>query len=292
MSRIAHVLCEGIYFGEGPRWREGRLWFSDFFAKAVKSASPAGDIRIECELDDAPSGLGWMPDGSMLIVSMTSRRVLRRSSVGKVSVHADLGAIATFHCNDMVVDSTGRAYVGNFGFDLHKELATRGDAAVLADHGTARLACISADGVVDVAAEDLHFPNGSVITPDGKTLIVAETLAARLTAFDIGPDGALSSRRVWASIAPRIADGIALDSEGAIWVANPLAPECTRIAAGGAVLETIATSQNCYACMLGGDDGRTLFMMTAPTSLPEVAVAAPKGRIETATVDAPHAGLP
>jgi sugar lactone lactonase YvrE len=292
MSRSARVLCEGIYFGECPRWRDGRLWFSDFFAKAVKSVSPMGDVRVEFEIDDAPSGLGWMPDGSMLIVAMTSRRVLRRSPEGKISLHADLAGIATFHCNDMVVDSTGRAYVGNFGFDLHKELAARGDPAVFADHVTARLARISPEGVVDIAAEDLHFPNGSAITPDGKTLIVAETLAARLTAFDIGPDGALSGQRVWASIAPRLADGIALDSDGAIWVANPIAAECTRFAAGGAVLETIATSQNCFACMLGGDDGRTLFLMTAPTSLPEVAAAAAKGRIETITVDAPRAGLP
>ena len=247
---------------------------------------------MEFEVDDAPSGLGWMPDGSMLIVSMTRRRVLRRSPDGRMSVHADLSGIATFHCNDMVVDSSGRAYVGNFGFDLHHELAARGDQSVLADHATAKLARISPEGVATVAAEELHFPNGSVITPDGKTLIVGETLSASLTAFDIGPDGALSGRRVWASTFPRVPDGIALDASGAIWIANPLAPECARIAAGGEVLETVATSQNCCACMLGGEDGKTLFMMTAPTSMPDEAAAAPKGRIEIATVGAAHAGLP
>jgi sugar lactone lactonase YvrE len=292
MSQNARVLCEGIYFGEGPRWREGRLWFSDFFAKAVKSASPKGDVRVEFEVDDAPSGLGWMPDGSMLIVSMRRRRVLRRSPDGAMSVHADLANIATFHCNDMVVDSSGRAYVGNFGFDLHHDLATRGDQSVLADHAVAKLARISPQGVAVVAAEDLHFPNGSVITPDGKTLIVGETLAASLTAFDIGPDGALSGRRVFASTFPRVPDGIALDASGAVWIANALAPECARIAPGGEVLETVATSQNCFACMLGGGDGKTLFIMTAPTSMPDRASAAPKGRIEIATVDAAHAGLP
>jgi sugar lactone lactonase YvrE len=177
MSRTARVLCDGLYFGEEPRWQEGRVWFRDFFAKAVKSASLGGDVRVECEIDDAPSGLGWMPDSSMLIVSMTSRRVLRRSPAGDVSVHADLGGIAAFHCNDMVVDSAGRAYVGNFGFDFYRELATRGNASVLADHPTAKLARISPKGVVDVAADDLHFPNGTVITPDGKTLILGETLA-------------------------------------------------------------------------------------------------------------------
>jgi sugar lactone lactonase YvrE len=292
MSRSARVLCEGIYFGEAPRWRDGRLWFSDFFANAVKSVSLAGDVRLEFKIDDIPSGLGWMPDGSMLIVAMASRRVLRRSPDGAVSVHADLSGIANFLSNDMVVDATGRAYVGDFGFDLHKELTTRGDASVLADHPTAKLARISPEGVVDVAAEPMHFPNGTVITRDGKTLIIAELLAAGLTAFDIGADGGLSGRRAWASTLPRVPDGIALDSAGAIWIANPLAAECARIAEGGAVLDTIATSQNCFACMLGGDDGKTLFMMTAPTSIPEIAAAAPKGRIETATVEAGHAGLP
>ena len=168
MSGSARVLCEGIYFGEGPRWRDSRLWFSDFYAKAVKSASLAGDVRTEFVIDDLPSGLGWMPDGSMLIVSMTSRRVLRRSPDGAVRVHAELADIATFHCNDMVVDAAGRAYVGNFGFDLHRELAARGDQSVLADHPTATLARVSPEGVAAVAAADLHFPNGTVITPDGK----------------------------------------------------------------------------------------------------------------------------
>jgi sugar lactone lactonase YvrE len=225
MSQTARVLCGGLYFGEGPRWRDGRLWFSDFFARAVKSVSLKGDVRVEFEIDDAPSGLGWMPDGSMLIVAMTSRRVLKRSPAGEVSVHADLSSVANFHCNDMVADSTGRAYVGEFGFDLHKELTTRGDASVLADHPTARLARISPDGSVDIEAKDMHFPNGTVITPDGKTLIIAELLAASLTAFDIGKDVALSGRRAWASTMPRVPDGIALDSAGAIWIANPLAAE-------------------------------------------------------------------
>jgi len=292
MSRAARVLCEGIYFGEGPRWRDGRLWFSDFFAHAVKSVSSAGDLRTEFTIDDQPSGLGWTPDGTMLVVSMANRRVLRRSPSGEIGVHADLSGIATFHCNDMAVDSSGRAYVGNFGFDLHHELAARGDQSVLADHKTAKLACISPQGAVGIASDELHFPNGTVITPDGKTLIVAETLATCLTAFDIGPDGALSGRRIWASTLPRVPDGIALDADGAVWIANALGPECVRIAEGGEALDVVATSQNCYACMLGGDDGKTLFMLTAPTSMPKEASAAPKGRIEVATVNAMHAGLP
>jgi sugar lactone lactonase YvrE len=292
MARATRVLAEGIYFGEGPRWRDGRLWFSDFYARAVKSVSLAGDLRTEFDLDDQPSGLGWMPDGSMLIVSMTKRRVLRRSPDGRLTTHADLGGIAGFHCNDMVVDAEGRAFVGNFGFDLDAELSARGVPSVLADHPVATLACVAPDGTVKVAAEDMHFPNGAVITPDGKTLIIGETLGAVLTAFDIGPGGALSNRRVWASTTPRVPDGICLDAAGRIWIANPTAPECALIAEGGEVLEVIDTGQPCYACMLGCEDGRTLFMLTARGSDARQAAAEPTGKLLIATVDAPRAGWP
>ncbi len=291
MGRETRILAEGVYFGEGPRWRAGRLWFSDFYAHAVKSVSMAGDVRAEVELDDQPSGLGWMPDGSLLIVSMTRRQLLRRFPDGRISLHADLGGVADFHCNDMVVDAAGRAYVGNFGFDLEAAMAERGLEAVLADAPTARLALVLPDGQVRVAASDMHFPNGSVITPDGRTLIVAETFAARLTAFDIGPDGALSNRRVWAPTGGRPPDGIALDAAGAIWVANPMGAECVRIAEGGEVLETIDTGQACYACMLGGDDGRTLFMLTA-AALGGDTAPGPTGKVLVATVEAGRAGLP
>jgi sugar lactone lactonase YvrE len=286
------VLAEGLYFGEGPRWHEGRLWFSDFYAHAVKSVSLGGDVRIEFEIDDRPSGLGWMPDGSMLIVAMTRRQVLRRSPTGEMTCHADLSDIAGFHCNDMVVDAVGRAYVGNFGFDLDAALAARGVESVLAAHPTADLACVAPDGGVSIAARDLHFPNGPVITPDGKTLILGETLGGCLTAFDIGPDGTLSGRRVWAQTRPRVPDGICLDAEGAIWIANPIAPECVRIAQGGEVLEVIDTTLPCFACMLGGDDGRTLFMLTAPSSDAEAAAKEPKGRLVIAEVASPRAGRP
>ena len=292
MTRPTRLLCDGIYFGEGPRWHDGRLWFSDFFARAVKSTSPAGDLRTEFTIDDQPSGLGWMPDGSMLVVSQVKRKLLRRTSDGTISIHADLSGVATFHCNDMVVDATGRAYIGNFGFDLDKELEARGAESVIASHGTANLACVTPDGKVSVAATDMHFPNGSVITPDGKTLIVGETLGGCLTAFDIGRDGALANRRQWAPTWPRIPDGIALDAKNRIWIANPIAPECALIAEGGEVVEVIETGQPCYACMLGGPEGKTLFMLTAPTSIAHEAAAAPKGKLLVATVDVPRAGLP
>jgi sugar lactone lactonase YvrE len=292
MPRPTRTLTGDIYFGEAPRWHGGRLWFSDFFSHAVKSVSLEGDLRTEFSIDDRPSGLGWMPDGSLLIVSMVKRQVLRRAPDGTIGLHADLGGIAGFHCNDMVVDAAGRAYVGNFGFDLDAELIARGTDSVVADHPTADLACIAPDGRVSVAATCMHFPNGSVITPDGRTLIVGETLGGALTAFDIGADGALTNRREWAATWPRVPDGIALDANGRVWIANPLAPECALIAEGGAVVEVIDTGLPCYACMLGGDDGRTLFMLTAPSSLADVAAAAPLGKLVVASVDAPRAGLP
>jgi sugar lactone lactonase YvrE len=292
MGRATRVLTGGIHFGEGPRWRDGRLWFSDFYAHAVNSVSLAGDLRAELEIDDQPSGLGWMPDGSLLIVSMQKRQVLRRTPDARISVHADLSHIATFHCNDMVVDSRGGAYVGNFGFNLDAAIAARGVADVLANHPTAKLAYVAPDGQTRVAADDMHFPNGPVITPDGKTLILGETLGAVLTAFDIAANGDLSNRRVWAPTTPAVPDGICLDAAGAIWVANPVAPQCVRIAEGGKVLETIDTGQPCYACMLGGDDGKSLFMVVADSSDHAEAARSKTGKVLVANVDSPRAGLP
>jgi sugar lactone lactonase YvrE len=292
MTRAPRVLADGIYFGEGPRWHDGRLWFSDFHAQAVMSVSLAGDLRTEFTIDDQPSGLGWMPDGSMLIVSMTKRQLLRRTPVGRIAVHADLSAIAGFHCNDMVVDATGRAYVGNFGFDIDAAFEAGGAEGTLADHPTADLACVSPTGEVSIAATGLHFPNGTVITPDGRTLVIAESLGATLTAFDIAADGTLGNRRCWARTAPYAPDGIALDADGNIWIANALGPQCVLIAPGGDVLEVIDTGQPCFACMLGGEDGRTLFMLTAETSVAREAAGEARGRVLVAEVEVGRAGLP
>ena len=295
--RHLRVLLDGLYFGEGPRWREGRLWFSDFYARTINSVGLDGAARVELEWDERTSGLGWMPDGSLLFVSMERRALFRRWPDGRVEQHADLSEVHVFLSNDMVVDGLGRAYVGNFGFDLHAELRARGDMAVLADHPTASLALVQPDGSVEVAAEGLHFPNGTVITPDGRTLIVGETLGAVLTAFDIGEDGRLSNRRVWAPTMsdmnnPRVPDGICLDAQGAVWIASATAPECIRIAEGGEVLDVVTASQNVFACMLGGEDGRTLLMMTAPTSDNDEVAREPLGKIEVAEVAVPRAGWP
>ncbi len=287
----ATVLAEGLYFGEGPRWRGGRLWFSDFFDRSVKSMDASGAVRTEYMIDDQPSGLGWLPDGRMLVVSMHRRQVLRVEPDG-VKVHADLGTLATFHANDMVVDARGRAYVGNFGFDLDDALHARGVEGVLADHPTAVLARVDPDGSVHAAAAGMHFPNGCVITPDGKTLIVAETLAMQLTAFDIAEDGTLANRRTWARLGMRAPDGICLDANGHVWIANAIAPECVLFAPGGEIVATVATDQPCFACMLGGDDRRTLFMLTAPSSVAAVASAARQGRLLVTQVETPGAGWP
>jgi sugar lactone lactonase YvrE len=295
LTRAVRTLAEGIYFGEGPRWHQDRLWFSDFYASRVCSVDLAGDLRTELELDGRPSGLGWMPDGSLLVVRMELRQVWRRWPDGRFALHANLAEHSTFLCNDMVVDAKGRAWVGNFGFDLDHELRLRGPESVIGDHPTTVLALVQPDGAVSNAApgERFSFPNGMVITPNGRTLIVGETLAGRLTALDIGADGRLTNRREWAPTWPAVPDGICLDAEGGVWIANPLAPQCVRIGEGGTVLGTIETlGLNCYACMLGGPDGCHLFMLVAETSDAEEAAKTPTGKVLMAEVDARRAGWP
>jgi len=282
------ILTDGLHFGEGPRWHDGRLVVSDFYSHAVLSVSTHGSVETLFEVPGQPSGMGWLPDGRPLVVSMTDRRVLRMEPDGSASEHADLSGLATFHCNDMVVDRRGRAYVGNFGFDLHGFISEHGEGALFNDpHSLATVLClVQPDGSIGVAADEMLFPNGTVITPDGSTLIVAETLGLRLTAFDIAADGSLANRRVWADLSAELIapDGICLDASGAVWVANAVAHEAVRVAEGGAILERVTTQQNCYAVCLGGDDGRTLFCCTAADSHPRVAAVERTAAIETATV--------
>ena len=284
------ILLERLHFGEGPRWHDGRLWFSDFYAHAVKSVDETGKVRTELTLDDQPSGIGWLPDGRLLVVAMKERAVKRLEPTG-LALHADISHLTAHLCNDMVVDADGSAWVGNFGFDLDAELRTRG-ADVISDHPSTNLVRIDADGSVYLAAADMHFPNGSVITPDGSTLIVAETLASRLTAFTINADKSLSDRRVWAAVENVAPDGICLNDNNEVWVANALAPEVILVAEGGEVLKRVETSQPCYACMLGGMDGKTLFAVTAASSDGELAAAEKTGKIETVRVDRARAGWP
>jgi len=287
----ARVLTDGLYFGEGPRWHRGRLWFSDFYAHAVKSVGADGVQRIELEMDDQPSGLGWLPDGRLLVVSMADMTLLRQDSDG-LKVHADLSEFSAHLCNDMVVDKLGRAWVGNFGFDLDALIEEKGVEDALASHPATNLVRVDPNGSVHLAAPDMHFPNGMVVTPDGKTLIVAETLSMCLTAFDIAVNGGLSNRRVWAEVGMRAPDGICLDQAGNVWVANALAAECVLVAEGGQILQAMETSQPCFACMLGGEDGRTLHMVTAQSSDKRIASAEAAGKVEVARVAVAGAGCP
>lgn len=287
ISITTATLLDGLTFGEAPRWHDGRLWYSDFFSHNVFSVQADGTgLRREMTVPGQPSGLGWLPDGRLLCVSMRDHAVVRREPTGEVSLHASLEPWVSFHANDMVVDASGRAYVGNFGFDLEAFLAGEGAVCDTA------LVRVDADGSVHVAAEHLTFPNGMALAADGRTLVVAETFASRLSAFDVHPDGSLTGARVWAPLERCAPDGICGDAKGALWVANARAPECRRVAEGGATLTVVETSQPCFACALGGDDRRTLFCMTAPTSEPRKLAGRRLGLIEVARVSVPGAGTP
>lgn len=286
----SQVLADGLYFAEAPRWHDGALWFSDFYDHAVKSVDLDGHVATKVVLDDQPSGLGWLPDGRLLIVAMQQRAVLRLEHDALV-VHADLSHIATFHCNDMVVDTLGRAYVGNFGFDLDAAELSGTLPEVLATHQGAALALVEPNGATRTVATGMMFPNGMALTPDGRTLIVAETMARRLSAFDVALDGSLANRRIWADV-DGFPDGICLDADGAVWFADAARARCVRVTEGGAVLDEVVTSRRAFACMLGGPDGRTLFIATANESLAERASQQRTACIEVASVGAAGAGMP
>lgn len=279
---MTQLLIDDLAFAEGPRWHEGRLWISDMYSKQVLAIDSEGKAETICRVPQQPSGLGWLPDGTLLVVSMRDRRLLRL--VGdELEQVADLSDLASCHCNDMVVDAQGRAYIGHFGFDLHQESA---------EFRKADLILVHPNGATSVAASELAFPNGTVITPDGKTLIVGESLGARLTAFDIAPDGSLSNRREWAKLEGAIPDGICLDAEGAIWLASPVSGEVLRVREGGEVVARIPVSAQAFACMLGGPERRRLFIAVAETSDPEACRQQRSGRIEYLDVEVPGAGRP
>ena len=291
-------LIAGYTFFEGPRWHAGRLWLSDFYTHQVIAVGLDGQVEKIAEVPQQPSGLGWLPDGRLLVISMRDRKILRREADGRLVQHADLSAVASGHVNDMVVDGQGRAYVGNFGFDL-----MAGAAPALAT-----LACVQPDGTVSVAAEGLFFPNGSMLTPDGKTLIVGETMGNRISAFDVHGDGTLGPRRDWAvfgdlptatdvpgvlaslKAAP---DGAVLDAEGAVWFADAVGNRAVRMAPGGKILDSISTgNMGCFALTLGGPDRRTLFLCVAPDFHEAARAANREAAIWATQVDVPGAGTP
>lgn len=281
----AQILIDGLCFGEGPRWRDGWLWFSDMHDQKVRKVAPDGTSETVVELtDDQPSGLGWLPDGDLLIVSMTKRQLLRFDG-SRLSVHADLSTLASWHCNDMVVDVLGRAYVGNFGFDLHTGAKPR----------PAELIRVDPDGQATVVADDLMFPNGTVITDDGATLIVGESFGGRLTAYDVDADGSLSNKRLWAQLPEgAVPDGICLDSAGGIWSASPTSNDCLRQTEGGDITHEIALDRGAFACMLddGDGDGPRLYVLTSSSSDPSECRFRRDARIEVFDAPHPRAGRP
>jgi sugar lactone lactonase YvrE len=317
-DRPLRTVLDGWSYLECPRWHDGRVYVSDFYTEQVLAVGldggppgfphnddPSlrrrgrGQPETVARVPGQPSGLGWLPDGSMLVVSMRDRRVLRlRTGEAEPEVHAVLSELAPWHLNDMVVDAAGRAFVGNFGFDLMSGAPIQATSLIR----------VEPDGGATVVAEDLRFPNGTVIFPDGATLVVAETLGGRLTAFDVTGDGALANRRPWAvlsevpdsddlgellasgAIAP---DGIALDADGAIWVADALGGRALRVREGGEIVDQVtAGGLGIFACGLGGADGRTLLLCSAPSFAEHERRAAREAQLLACEVDVPRAGWP
>lgn len=290
MSAAPTTVASGLHYLEAPRWHEDRVWFSDFYSHQVYSAREDGsDLRTEATVDQQPSGLGWLPDGRLLIVSMLDARIVRREPDGTLVTHADLSGQATGPVNDMVVDGAGRAFAGNFGFDLMGG----------APPATAALHRADPDGTVTEAAADLWFPNGMVLTAGG-TLIVDETFGNRCSAFDVTADGELVNRRVWAQFGPVPTeaalseppvspDGCCLDAEGALWIADATGGRLLRVTEGGRVTDEIRPGTGVFACALGGADGRTLFACTAPDFDAKARAAARESALLAYRVDVPGA---
>ena len=246
-------LVSGRAFLESPRWRDGLLYVSDMHGDIVLSVTEAGEVSTVVDVDH-PSGLGWLPDGSLLISSMTRRAVMRYDG-SDLTVHADLSSLAPFDINDMIVDRHGHAFVGQFGYDMWS-----GSAPV-----AAALLRVDPDGSAHEVADELKMANGMVITGGHSTLLVAESWGKCITAFDLANDGSLSNRRMWADL-PDYPDGIGIDAQDAVWVASPVSDRFIRVVEGGEVTRAIdAGGRHAIACEVGGTDGRTLFMVTATT---------------------------
>jgi sugar lactone lactonase YvrE len=271
------ILLSGLAIGESPRWHEDRLWFSNWGAQEIIAVDLDGNSEVMARVPTTvPFCIDWLPDGRLLVVAGQEAQLLRGNPDGSLSTYAELGNISERPWNDIVVDGRGNAYVGNIGFDFPEGEFTPGILALATPEGSARQV---ADGVA--------FPNGIVVTPDNSTLILAESYGNRLSAFDIATDGGLSNRRVWADLGDGVPDGICLDAEGAVWYGDVPNKRCVRVREGGEVLQTVELDRGCFACMLGGEDGRILFMVAA-----DMTSEALTGQVLTVRAQAAGAGWP
>ncbi len=276
------TLMTGLAFGESPRWHEDRLWFSDMGAGEVVAVDLEGKSEVIARVPAMPMGLGWLPDGPLLIVSARDGLLLRLDPDGSLVTHADLTGLTGHAWSDMVVDGRGNAYIGNIGFEFPG-----------GEFATGILALVTPDGSARQVADGVSFANGMAVTPDNSTLILAESYASRLTAFDIAADGSLSNRRVWADLGGGVPDGICLDAEDAVWYSDVPNKRCVRVREGGEVLQTVDLDRGCFACALGGADKRTLFLMAAEWSDPASMMAGARtGQVLTLEAPAPGVGWP
>jgi sugar lactone lactonase YvrE len=270
----------GIAFGESPRWHGGRLWFSDWGAHEVIAVDLEGTSEVVERVDAFPFSIDWLPDGRLVVLAGSA--LLRRDSDGALVTHADLGGLSEHAWNEIVVDGRGNAYVNCIGFDFPGGEFAPGTIAV-----------VTPDGVARQVADGVAFPNGMAVTPDGATLIVAESYGKRLTAFDIAADGGLSNRRVWAGLGDGVPDGICIDAQGAVWYADVPNRRCARVREGGEVLATVELDRGCFACALGGADGTTLFIVAREwRGTTSEGDGARTGQVVMAQAPAPGAGWP
>ncbi len=270
-----NVLVDGLALGESPRWHEGRLWFSDWMAHQVLAADLDGKTEVILESQDMPFCIDFLPDGRLLVVSGRQGRLLRQEPDGSLVSHADLRSLSIHPWNDITLDGRGNVFVNNIGFDFPAGEFAPGVIAQVGSDGSARQ-----------VADAIAFPNGMVVTPDDSTLIVAESYGERLTAFDIAADGSLSNRRTWAPLPGGHPDGICLDADGAVWYADVPAQRCVRVREGGEVAAAVDLDRGCFACALGGPDGKTLFMVAADFAR----VMGPERTGQVLTAEAPAAG--
>jgi sugar lactone lactonase YvrE len=278
---VPRVLLEGIAFPESPRWHDGRLWFSDWVAHQVIALDPDGGHEVITEVDAFPFSIDWLPDGPMLVTA--GQKLLRMEPDRSLVTHADLGELWEHGLNEIVVDGRGNAFVNGPGFDL-----MRGG-----EFAPGVVALLRPDGSSEIGAEEVAFPNGMTIVPDGSTLIVADSYGNELIAFDVADSGTLSNRRTWADLGEGVPDGLCTDAEGAVWYADVPNRRCVRVAEGGEVLQTVEHDRGCFACMLGGADGNTLFIAAHEWNGPERIGTGPRsGQILAVEAPTPHAGHP